>query len=99
MGPGDDIVGARDGSRERVARDRGRRYTAGMAPEDTCPEAERLRAAAQLHELGMAIKRQNLRRQHAGADEAEIERLLGAWLQERRLDSPGRTGTWPRAFR
>ncbi len=74
-------------------------YTASMATDPTAPAAERLRAALRLHELGLAIKRQNLRRRHVQADESEIERLLGAWLADRPPDCPGRLIPWPRERR
>jgi hypothetical protein len=45
--------------------------------------AERLRIALDLHDAGVEMMRQNLKRRHPGADEAEIERLLLAWLHER----------------
>jgi hypothetical protein len=57
-----------------------------MSQEFHSPVLERLRTAAQLHTLGLEIKRHNLRRQHAEASEAEIERLLGAWLRDRPMD-------------
>lgn len=55
---------------------------AGMRPPSTTP-AERLRIALDLHDAGVEMMRQNLRRRHPGADEQEIERLLIAWLHER----------------
>ena len=36
-----------------------------------------------LYEAAEAMMRQNLRRLHPEASEKEIERLVGAWLQER----------------
>lgn len=46
-------------------------------------EVARLRAALDLHEDGVALMRQNLRRAHPDAPDEEIERRLGAWLRER----------------
>jgi hypothetical protein len=45
--------------------------------------AARLRVAFDLYETAEAIQRQNLRRRHPEADDAEIERRLGAWRQHR----------------
>ncbi|MFI5401542.1 MAG: hypothetical protein ACHQ1G_01190 [Planctomycetota bacterium] len=53
-----------------------------MSTPVTTP-AERLRIALDLHDAGVAMMRQNLRRHHPDADEREIERLLLAWLHER----------------
>lgn len=56
--------------------------------------AARLRLSLDLFETGVALMRQNLRRRAPDASEAEIERRLGAWLQERpgaeRGDAEGR---------
>lgn len=53
-----------------------------MRPPATTP-AERLRIALDLHDAGVEMMRQNLRRRHPGASDQEIERLLLAWLRER----------------
>lgn len=45
--------------------------------------AEALRIAFDLFQFGEDLMRQNLRRAHPGATEAEIESHLVAWLQER----------------
>jgi hypothetical protein len=47
----------------------------------------RLRTAFALHESGVALKRAQLRRQHADESDEELARRLAAWLQER----PGAT--------
>jgi hypothetical protein len=41
------------------------------------------RMALDLFQTGVDLMRQNFRRAHAEVADAEIERLLGAWLQER----------------
>ena len=60
----------------------------------------RLRTAAELHDVGVAMKRLNLRRAHPDADEAEITAMLTAWLHERPGaefgDGVGRPVPWPR---
>ena len=58
--------------------------------------AEKLRVAFDLADEGMALQRQNLRRRHPGASEAEIDRLFEEWLCDRPPDSPGRLIDWPR---
>jgi hypothetical protein len=45
--------------------------------------AERLRVALDLYEAGEQLMRQNLRRRHPDASEAEIAERLAAWLRER----------------
>jgi hypothetical protein len=52
------------------------------------------RMALDLFQAGVDVMRQNLRRRHPEAQDEEIERLLGDWLQERpgaeSGDCPGR---------
>lgn len=71
-----------------------------MAETETKAAAERLRTALDLHDAGVALMRQNLRREFPEASEDEIDRRLGAWLQHRPGaeygDAVGRLGTWPR---
>jgi hypothetical protein len=68
---------------------------------DEAPEvlAARLRTALDLCELGESIRRAQLRREHPGATDEEIEALLVAWLQTRpgaeHGDSWGRPIAWP----
>jgi hypothetical protein len=68
---------------------------------DDAPEAatERLRLAFELFAVGEAMMREQLRREHPTADEAEIEARLTAWLRARPGDAEGRPGTWPRQRR
>ena len=44
--------------------------------------AARLRVALELHETGIALQRQNLRRKHPGCTEAELETLFQQWLRD-----------------
>lgn len=44
------------------------------------PEAQRVRDAFEMHEFGVALYRQRMRREHPEADETEIEALTLAWL-------------------
>lgn len=43
----------------------------------------RFRMALEMHEEGVRMMRQNLRRQNPGATDETIESLLGAWLGDR----------------
>lgn len=43
----------------------------------------RLYTAADLWATGVALKRRALRREQPNASDAEVEKLLGQWLQER----------------
>lgn len=45
--------------------------------------AERLRAALHLFEVGVDLKRCQLRREHPEAPDRELERLLGEWMIRR----------------
>ncbi|WP_438009479.1 hypothetical protein [Sorangium sp. So ce321] len=45
--------------------------------------AENLRLAFDLHEAGLALMRQNLRRRLPEATETEIDEHLAAWLRQR----------------
>lgn len=49
------------------------------------PVIESFRTTLELFQTGVDLMRQNLRRRHPDADEADIERLLREWL----LDRPG----------
>lgn len=42
----------------------------------------RMRATLDLYQLAEDVMRQNLRRRHPGASDAEIERLLLSWLRK-----------------
>jgi len=46
-------------------------------------ENSALSVAFDLFETGVAMMRQNLRRQHPNATDVEIDRLLAAWLRHR----------------
>jgi hypothetical protein len=47
------------------------------------PARGALSVAFDLFETGVAVMRQNLRRRHPHANDAEIDRLLMAWLRHR----------------
>lgn len=58
-------------------------------------QSQKFQAALDLFETGLDLMRQNLRRRHPAATDAEIERLLEQWLRERpgaeSGDCPGRS--------
>ena len=49
-----------------------------------------LAAVDQMHLEGLAIKREQLRRDNPQVDETQIQKLLVKWLHDRPLDAPGR---------
>jgi hypothetical protein len=51
---------------------------------------QRFEATLRLAEEGIALMRQNLRRRHPDATEAEIDAKLDEWLLDRPFDAPGR---------
>jgi hypothetical protein len=61
---------------------------------------QRILLAFDLFDAGVDLKRQQLRRQHPGETEQEIERRVTAWLRERpgaeHGDAVGRVVPWPR---
>ncbi len=52
--------------------------------------SEELAPVDVLYLEGLALKREQFRRENPGMLEAEIEVLLAYWIQDRPLDSPGR---------
>ncbi|WP_437736273.1 hypothetical protein [Sorangium sp. So ce1335] len=71
-----------------------------MAAADTTRLAENLRLACELHDAGVALVRQNLRRRLPEASEEDIDMRLADWLRERPgaefVDAEGRPVPWPR---
>ncbi len=65
-----------------------------MEPRSKASVAQAFRTTLNLFETGVAMKRQSLRRNHAGASDEEIDRRLQQWLLDRpgaeHGDSPGR---------
>lgn len=63
-------------------------------PSDSSPVAARLLAALDLHEVGVDLMRQNLRRRHPRSSDEDIDARLKAWLLTRpgaeAGDCPGR---------
>jgi hypothetical protein len=71
-------------------------------PAHNSPEAAaaRLRAALEMFETGVEMKRQTIRRNNPGLTELEIDARVRAWLAERPGapfgDAMGRPVAWPR---
>ena len=65
-----------------------------MAHEET--PGERLEAALEMWEDGVAFMRANLRRRMPKATEDEIDAALDAWLCDRPPDADGVPVPWPR---
>ncbi|WP_437512378.1 hypothetical protein [Sorangium sp. So ce1099] len=74
-----------------------------MDTADPTRLAEKLRLAFDLHEAGVTLMRQNLRRRLPEATETEIDERLAAWLLERPGaefgDAEGQPVPWPRPAR
>lgn len=52
-------------------------------------EAEKLRVALEMQDLGIQIMKSNLRRRFPDASDEEIRDRLRAWLLDRPPDAPG----------
>ncbi len=70
-----------------------------MADDSAAALATRLRTALDLCEMGESMRRAQLRREHPGATDEEIEALLVTWLETRpgaeAGDGWGRAISWP----
>jgi Rv0078B-related antitoxin len=53
-----------------------------MAVTEQSPEARRLQEALEMHEFGVALYRQRMRREHPQASEEEVDAMVRAWLAE-----------------
>ena len=68
------------GFRLRLARLAGLRATAQPGAFCWTPEAERMRSALEMHDLGVKLYQQRMRREHPDAGRREIEDLVRTWL-------------------
>ena len=66
---------------------RERRAASGRAARGQTPEATRVQAALDMHELGVRLYRQRMHREHPQADRDEIDAMVTAWLAEPPHDS------------
>jgi hypothetical protein len=57
-----------------------RRHAAPSGGFAWTPEAERMRSALDMHEFGVQLYRQRMRREHPGAGQGDIDGLVRAWL-------------------
>jgi hypothetical protein len=67
--------------RTLLLRRRGRQARTGTKSEQA-PEAARLRAALEMHDLGVRVYRQRMHREHPYASEAELDDMVRVWLAE-----------------
>ena len=82
------------GFRVLAARVAGLRAGARPGAFHRTPEGDRLRSALDMHDLGVKLYRQRMRRENPDADRREIERLVRTWLTapppDTRLHLPSR---------
>jgi hypothetical protein len=75
-------------------------HTEALAPADSKHLVDNLQIAFELHEAGVALMRQNLRRRMPHASEEEIDAHLASCLREQPGaelgDAEGRAVPWPR---
>lgn len=57
-----------------------RRRAARRDAFEWTPEAERMRSALEMHEFGVRLYRQRMRREHPKASRSEIDSLVRGWL-------------------
>jgi len=74
-------------------------YIGHMGKAERDRMGERFRLTLALFEFGESMFRQRLRRNHPGAGEAEIDRMVTEWVRRRPGavggDCPGRVRSWP----
>ena len=89
-----DSRGVYSAFRTAVSRLRGRRAASGQVPPGQVPEARRVQAALEMHELGVRMYRQRMHREHPQATRRDIDGMITTWLAERpqggRLRLPSR---------
>ena len=68
--------------RNIAGRFREHRSRAARSAQQRAPEAVRLQAALEMHELGVRLYRQRMRREHPRADRTDIDRKVKDWLAE-----------------
>jgi Rv0078B-related antitoxin len=77
-----DARGVYPAFRAAVSPLRERRAASGRTPPGQAPEATRLRAALEMHELGVRMYRQRMHREHPRASGREIDAMITTWLAE-----------------
>jgi hypothetical protein len=74
--------GTSDAFRTLVARILGRRAETSRKVRKQTPEAMRIEAAIDMHEFGVRLYRQRMRREHPLANRDQIDSMVRAWLAE-----------------
>jgi Rv0078B-related antitoxin len=77
-----DIHGISGAFRTILARLRRSWAEADRTAGEQAPEATRIQAALDMHELGVRLYRQRMYREHPHAERAEINGMVRAWLAE-----------------
>lgn len=77
-----DVRGSYGVLRNIVRRFRRHRSRVVRSGRQRAPEVARLQAAMDMHELGVRLYRQRMRREHPQAGRADIDRMVKAWLAE-----------------
>lgn len=72
----------RSAFRSILARLRERRAKTERARKGRTPEAARVQAALDMHELGVRLYRQRMHREHPQANRDEIDGMVRAWLAQ-----------------
>jgi hypothetical protein len=78
-----DTRGTPSALRTILTRMRERRAGTRRTARGRTPEAARMRTALDMHELGVRLYRQRMRREHPRASRDEIDSMVGAWLAVR----------------
>jgi Rv0078B-related antitoxin len=78
-----DTPGPYSAFRTAISRLRERRAGSGHSPPGQAPEAVRVQAALEMHELGVRMYRQRMHREHPKAGRREIDGMIARWLAER----------------
>jgi hypothetical protein len=68
------------GFRNLLASLTGHRAAARRGAFEWTPEAERMRSALEMHEFGVQLYRQRMRREHPDASHGEIDSMVRGWL-------------------
>jgi hypothetical protein len=77
-----DVRGSQRALQNLVARFRQRRSGAARPSRPQAPEVARLHAAMDMHELGVRLYRQRMRREHPQAARTDIDSMVKIWLAE-----------------